>query len=56
MIKTIPLSGAAQPVTDSVKRAMSYLKDRPDPCAVGREGNDPQPGDVRWRPQGHRRR
>ncbi|HEX2135233.1 MAG TPA: hypothetical protein VHG30_04905 [Microvirga sp.] len=51
MIKT-PLTGMARPVTDSVKRAMGYLKDRPDPRMMGRE---PQPGEVGWRPQGHRR-
>ena len=54
MIKTMPLSGAARPVTDSIKRAMAYLKDKPDPCAPERKETDPQPGDVRWRPQGHR--
>jgi hypothetical protein len=50
MIKT-PLTGAARPATDSVKRAMDYLKGKPDP----RGFDQPQPGDPAWRPQGHRR-
>jgi hypothetical protein len=47
-----PLTGAAQSPTDSVQRAMDYLKDKPLPFA----GNKPKPGDAEWRPEGHVRR
>jgi hypothetical protein len=47
-----PLTGAAQSPTDSVQRAMDYLKDKPLPFA----GEKPRPGDVEWRPEGHVRR
>ena len=53
-----PLTGSAQPVADSVQRAMAFLKDRPNPQEAGQPrqaGRAPGPGDTHWRPQGHRR-
>jgi hypothetical protein len=43
-----PLSGSAQPVSDTVKRAMELLKNRPEPRAPA----PPQPGTPEWRPRG----
>jgi hypothetical protein len=41
-----PLTGRAQPATDTVKRAMEILRQKPALAAPER----PAPGDPAWRP------
>jgi hypothetical protein len=48
----VPLTGAAQSPTDSVKRAMDFLRSKEGPRPAAR----PQPGDPEWRPEGRSER